>query len=203
MKLTPLGIEGAWIAESTLWNDDRGFLREWFKTEEVFAATGINFSIQQANISQNQSGVIRGIHYSLVPKGQAKWVTCVAGSLIDVVVDIRPNSPTFKKIEYIQLTPENGVSVLVGAGLGHGFESIQDKTSISYLLSSKYSADLEFVIHPYDTDLAINWRANTDEAIVSSKDLGSRSLQEALDERVLPTLGDTTQGRKSVKDSRQ
>jgi dTDP-4-dehydrorhamnose 3,5-epimerase len=198
MKLTPLGIEGAWIAESTLWNDDRGFLREWFKTEEVYAATGINFSIQQANISQNQSGVIRGIHYSLVPEGQAKWVTCVAGSLIDVVVDIRPNSPTFKKIEYIQLTPENGVSVLVGAGLGHGFESLEDKTSISYLLSSKYSADLEFGIHPFDTDLAINWRVNTDEPIVSSKDLGSRSLQEALNERMLPTLGDTTQGRKSV-----
>lgn len=198
MKLTPLGIEGAWIAESTLWNDHRGFLREWFKFEEVYRATGIDFSIQQANISQNQSGVIRGIHYSLVPEGQAKWVTCVAGSLIDVVVDIRPNSPTFKKIEYIHLTPENGVSVLVGAGLGHGFESIEDKTSISYLLSSKYSADLEFAIHPFDTDLAINWRAHTHEAIVSSKDLSSRSLQKALNERLLPTLVDTTQGRKSV-----
>lgn len=117
MKLTPLGIEGAWVAHSDLWNDERGFFREWFKAEEVYEATGLNFSIQQANISQSHSGVIRGIHYSLAQEGQAKWITCVAGSLIDVVVDIRPNSPTFKKIEYIELTPENGVSVLVGPGL--------------------------------------------------------------------------------------
>ena len=101
MKLTPLDIDGVWLAESPVWSDNRGFFREWFKCEDVKAATGIDFSIQQANISQSQRGVIRGIHYSLAPQGQAKWITCVQGSILDVVVDIRPKSPTYKKYIYI------------------------------------------------------------------------------------------------------
>ena len=104
MKLTPLGIEGAWLAESPVWSDERGFFREWFKAEDILSATGIDFSIQQANISQSQHGVIRGIHYSLAPQGQAKWVTCVQGSILDVVVDIRPTSTTYK--QHVSSRPE-------------------------------------------------------------------------------------------------
>jgi dTDP-4-dehydrorhamnose 3,5-epimerase-like enzyme len=79
MELTPLGIEGAWLAESPVWKDDRGFFREWFKTEDINKATGRNFNVEQANISSSTKGTLRGIHYSLAAKGQAKWVTCVTG----------------------------------------------------------------------------------------------------------------------------
>ena len=97
MELTPLGIEGAWLAESPVWSDDRGFFREWFKSESIKQVVGRDFKVEQANISSSTKGTLRGIHYSLATKGQAKWVTCVSGLIKDVIVDIRPNSKTFGK----------------------------------------------------------------------------------------------------------
>ena len=189
MELTPLSIEGAWLAESPVWRDDRGFFREWFKSEGVLAATGIDFAIEQANISQSQLGVIRGIHYSLAPQGQAKWVTCVQGSILDVVVDIRPNSPTYKKYEVVDLKGNEGRALLIGAGLGHGFLALEDNTTISYLLSSPYSPEYEFEIRPTDTELNINWHLELitgAEVVVSPKDAQAPTLAERLAERQLP-----------------
>ena len=79
MELTLMEIDGVWIAESPLWKDDRGFLREWFKNSDISRVTGRDFSVAQANISSSARGVVRGIHYSLAEGGQAKWVTCVTG----------------------------------------------------------------------------------------------------------------------------
>ena len=96
MKLTPLGIEGVWLAESPIWSDDRGFFREWFKSEDIRNETGRDFGIEQANISLSSRGTLRGIHYSVAPRGQAKWITCVVGSIKDVIVDIRPDSKSLR-----------------------------------------------------------------------------------------------------------
>ena len=189
MKLTPLGIEGAWLAESPVWRDDRGFFREWFKSEDILTATGIDFEIQQANISQSQRGVIRGIHYSLAPLGQAKWITCVQGSILDVVVDIRPNSPTFKKFEVVDLKGDEGRALLIGAGLGHGFLALEDNTAISYLLSSPYSPEFEFEIQPTDPELNVNWHLELvggTGVVVSPKDAQAPTLAERLAEGKLP-----------------
>ena len=87
MELTPLGIEGAWLAESPMWRDERGIFREWFKAEDVKNATGRDFGIEQANVSMSSAGTLRGIHYSMAPRGQAKWITCVSGAIKDVIVD--------------------------------------------------------------------------------------------------------------------
>ena len=170
MKLTPLGIDGAWVAESPVWSDERGFFREWFKSEEVLATTGIHFLIQQANISQSQRGVIRGIHYSLAPQGQAKWITCVNGSIRDVIVDIRPSSPTFGKSVFVDLNGLDGHAVLIGAGLGHGFASLAHSSTIAYLLSSAYSPTEEFEINPMDPELGIDWGVDLSEMSLSEKD---------------------------------
>ena len=186
MKLTPLGIDGAWVAESPVWRDDRGFFREWFKSEEVLAATGINFSIQQANISQSQRGVIRGIHYSLAPQGQAKWVTCVNGSIRDVIVDIRLSSPTFGKSVFVDLNGLDGRAVLIGAGLGHGFGSLAHSSTIAYLLSSPYSPTEEFEINPMDPELGIDWGVDLSEVSLSEKDKMAPSLAERHKEGNLP-----------------
>lgn len=186
MKLTPLGIDGAWVAESPVWRDDRGFFREWFKSEEVLAATGINLSIQQANISQSQRGVIRGIHYSLAPLGQAKWVTCVNGSIRDVIVDIRPSSPTFGKSVFVDLNGLDGRAVLIGTGLGHGFASLADSSTIAYLLSSPYSPTEEFEINPIDPELGIDWGVDSAEVSLSEKDKMAPSLAERHKEGKLP-----------------
>jgi dTDP-4-dehydrorhamnose 3,5-epimerase len=186
MKLKPLGIDGAWVAESPVWSDDRGFFREWFKSEEVLAATGINFSIQQANISQSQRGVIRGIHYSLAPQGQAKWVTCVNGSIRDVIVDIRLSSPTFGKSVFVDLNGLDGRAVLIGAGLGHGFASLAHSSTIAYLLSSPYSPTEEFEINPMDPELGIDWGVDLADVSLSEKDKVAPSLAERHKEGNLP-----------------
>jgi len=189
MEIKPLGIEGVWLAESPVWSDDRGYFREWFKSEDVLAATGIDFVIKQGNISQSQRGVIRGIHYSLAPQGQAKWVTCVQGSILDVVVDIRPSSPTYKKYELVDLKGNDGRSLLIGAGLGHGFLALEDNTAISYLLSSPYSPEFEFEIQPTDPELNINWYLELIGGagiVVSPKDAQAPTLADRLTEGKLP-----------------
>jgi dTDP-4-dehydrorhamnose 3,5-epimerase len=189
MELTPLGIEGAWLAKSPVRSDERGFFREWFKREEVLSKTKINFSVQQGNISISGKGAIRGIHYSLAPEGQAKWVTCVTGSIIDVIVDIRPSSPTFKRIEYVDLKGKAGNSLLIGAGLGHGFISLEEETSVCYLLSSPYVPELEFGISPTDESLGINWHMELLDGagvVISPKDAAAPTLKERIISGTLP-----------------
>ena len=186
MKLTPLGIDGAWVAESPVWADERGFFREWFKTEDVKTATGIDFSIQQANISDSREGVIRGIHYSLAENGQSKWITCVAGRMRDVVVDIRPSSPTFGKSVHVDLNGSDGRAVLICAGLGHGFASLADTSTIAYLLSSPYSPTEEFEINPMDLELGIDWGVENSKISLSEKDRIAPTLAQRLAEGKLP-----------------
>lgn len=190
MKIKQLGISGAWIAQSEVWKDQRGFFREWFKHEEIYEETKIDFSVRQANFSLSQKGVIRGIHYSLAPEGQSKWVTCVSGSIVDVIVDIRPDSPTFKLVEYVTLTPENGLSVLIESGLGHGFLSLEDHSGVSYLLSSPYSPGYELDIDPTDKVLNIGWGRIFDAETTftfSEKDLNAPSLESRLINSQLPS----------------
>jgi dTDP-4-dehydrorhamnose 3,5-epimerase len=187
MELTPLGIEGVWLAESPVWRDDRGYFREWFKSGDVKATTGIDFSIQQANISQSQRGVIRGIHYSLAPEGQTKWVTCVNGSIRDVIVDIRSSSPTFGKSVYVDLNGRDGRAVLIGSGLGHGFASLAHSSTIAYLLSSPYSPAEEFEINPLDPVLGIDWGLDLSEVSLSEKDKNAPTLAARSSEGKLPS----------------
>lgn len=189
MKLTSLGVEGAWLAESPVWKDERGSFQEWFKNEEVFQKTGFKFSVEQANISSSKKNVIRGIHYSLAPGGQAKWVTCANGRIMDLVVDIRPNSPTYKKTEYVILQAGDGKSILIGPGLGHAFLSLEDNTNVSYLLSSPYSPEFEYGIHPMDSELNIDWKLESglgNSAFISAKDLDAPTLETRRLEGRLP-----------------
>ena len=186
MELKPLGIEGAWLAESPVWSDERGFFREWFKSGDIKAATGIDISIQQANISQSQRGVIRGIHYSLAPQGQAKWITCINGSIRDVIVDIRPSSPTFGKSIHCDLDGQDGKAILIGAGLGHGFASLTHSSTIAYLLSSPYTPAEEFEINPLDPGLGIDWGLDLSEVSLSEKDKLAPTLAARASQGKLP-----------------
>ena len=157
MDIEELGIKGAWLARSPIHDDNRGFFREWFKAEEITNVLGRTFDVQQANISFSNKGVLRGIHYSLASRGQGKWITCVTGSIWDVVVDIRPSSPTFRKWIGIELNAKRGDAFFISEGLGHGFVALEDATNIVYLLTSPYSQADEFGIHPLDPDLSIAW----------------------------------------------
>lgn len=190
MVLEPLGIQGAWLAESPLRKDERGFFREWFKASDIQNLTGFEFSVAQGNISHSAKGVVRGIHYSISLDGQAKWVTCTSGSIMDFIVDLRVASPTFKKTVAIPLSENDGSAVLVGNGLGHAFLSLSDDTKVTYLLTSDYSPKDEFGINPFDDELEIDWQgflgSTSVKLIVSPKDMIAPSLLEQLRRNLLP-----------------
>jgi len=184
MELEALSIEGAWIGRSSIHKDQRGFFREWFKANEIERVIGRKFSVAQANVSQSNRGVVRGIHYSLATTGQGKWVSCMSGSIWDVVVDIRPSSPTFKKWVGVTLRGDVGEALFISEGLGHGFISLEENTVVTYLLTSPYSPEEEFEINPRDPDLAIEWPGL--EHLVSPKDASAPSLAERLAAGKLP-----------------
>ena len=186
MKLTPLGIDGAWLAESPVWSDDRGFFREWFKSEDVKVATGREFEIEQANISLSSAGTLRGIHYSIAPRGQAKWITCVTGSIQDVIVDIRPDSITFGKWIDVGLKGHSGKAVLISESLGHGFLALEDNTAVSYLVSTPFSPNNEFEINPLDERIGINWGIDPRSLKISDKDKNAPTLAEQMRVGKLP-----------------
>ena len=176
MEIKEVGIMGAWLAQSPLHVDTRGYFREWFKSDVIENILGRGFTVEQANISSSNKGVLRGIHYSLAIEGQGKWITCISGSIWDVVVDIRPSSPTFKKWIGIELNANSGDSLFVSEGLGHGFISLEDNSVVAYLTTSKYSPDDEHEIHPLDPQIGIAWPiANP---LLSAKDGSALTLQE-------------------------
>lgn len=186
MKLTPLDIQGVWVAESPIWSDDRGFFREWFKTDAIKEATGRDFGIEQANISLSSAGTLRGIHYSIAPRGQSKWIACVLGSIQDVIVDIRPNSKTFGQWIDVELKGDSGRAVLISEGLGHGFLALEDHTAVAYLVSTPFSPMHEFEINPLDEKIGINWGMPSSEFKISVKDKKAPTLAERLSEGKLP-----------------
>jgi len=186
MKLTPLAIDGAWIAESPVWSDKRGFFREWFKSEDVKVATGRDFGIEQANISLSSAGTLRGIHYSIARRGQAKWITCVSGSIQDVIVDIRQDSKTFGQWVDVELKGDSGEAVFVSEGLGHGFLALENNTLVAYLVSTPFSPTDEFEINPLDEKIGIDWRIDRSKLRISEKDRRAPSLAWRLNEGKLP-----------------
>ena len=186
MKLIPLGIEGAWLAESPVWSDDRGYFREWFKSDSVKSATGRDFGIEQANISLSSGGTLRGIHYSIAPRGQAKWITCVSGSIQDVIVDIRPHSKTFGQWVDVELKGDSGKAVFISEDLGHGFLALEDNTVVAYLVSTPFSPTDEYEINPLDEEIGIKWGMDLRSLNISGKDKIAPKLAERLTEGKLP-----------------
>ncbi|MGH7954833.1 MAG: dTDP-4-dehydrorhamnose 3,5-epimerase family protein [Gloeomargaritales cyanobacterium] len=176
VRLTELSIPGAFVLESPVWRDERGYFREWFKRDDL-EEVGVNFPIHQANLSMSKGGVVRGLHYSLAPEGQAKLVTCAYGELDDVIVDVREGSPTFGRFEVVQLCADVERSVLVPGGAAHGFCVTSELGALTYLLSSPFNPSRELEINPFDTTLGVPWPL-TGEAVVSAKDAHAPSLDE-------------------------
>lgn len=186
MELTPLSIEGVWSAKSSVWSDERGSFREWFKSTNLESITKKKFKVEQANISHSVKGTLRGIHYSLAEEGQAKWITCVSGLIKDVIVDIRPSSKTYGKWIEVELNGTSGNAVLIGEGLGHGFVSLAEVSTVAYLVSSPFSPSEEFEINPLDPAIAISWELPLSELKISEKDKNAPTLEERKKEGKLP-----------------
>jgi dTDP-4-dehydrorhamnose 3,5-epimerase len=177
MEFEKLDIDGAWIIRSPVFKDERGKLREYFRYHDSHKKTGLIFDVVQSMYSESKKGVIRGIHYSLSPNGQWKVITCISGAIFDVIVDIRIDSPTFGKVQTVELTSENGLSVLMQANLGHAFQAMSEIAIVSYNLNMEYHSDLESGINPLDSLLDIQWPVSP--KIFSQKDRIAPGLMES------------------------
>ena len=184
--MNPLGIEGAWVFTPQVHSDDRGSFAEAFRGAEFAADLGYRLDVAQVNCSVSRRGVIRGIHYADVPPGQAKYVTCVAGAILDVVVDLRAGSPSFGKWEAVQLDAGTRRAVFLAEGLGHAFMALTDDATALYLCSTPYAPGREHGVDPRDPAIGIAWPLDA-EPVLSDKDAAAPTLDEALRAGLLPS----------------
>jgi dTDP-4-dehydrorhamnose 3,5-epimerase len=188
MTLQELSISGAYVAMHKVFPDERGLFREWFKADEI-ESINTTFSVQQANYSKSKQFVIRGIHYSVAPQGQAKLVTCASGQIVDVLVDLRVGSPTYLKVEYVELSEDCGKVVFIPTGVGHGFVVESESAAVVYLTSSGYAPDYEKAINPTDQELGIIWPIPLGElGVISNADTQAPTLAQAKESGILPTF---------------
>jgi dTDP-4-dehydrorhamnose 3,5-epimerase len=186
MKVRELAIPGAWELTPRVHTDARGKFFEWF-TDSVFTEfAGHRLDMRQANCSVSSAGVLRGVHFAQVPPSQAKYVTCLHGSVFDVVVDIRVGSPTFGKWDAVVLDDRHR-SVYLSEGLGHAFLALEDDSTVMYLCSAPYAPDREHTINPLDPTLDINWPAVDGEPIMSDRDGEAPTLAQVQAAGLLPT----------------
>jgi dTDP-4-dehydrorhamnose 3,5-epimerase len=184
-----LDIEGAWVFTPQIHRDGRGEFLEWLRGGELDDDLGHRLDVAQANCSVSRRGVIRGIHYSDVPPGQAKYVTCTAGAIIDVVVDLRVGSPGFGRWQAVRLDDQTRCAVYLSEGLGHAFAALTDQATVLYLCSTSYAPDREHGVHPLDPDIGIAWPEDL-EPVMSDKDAAAPSLAEARSAGQLPDYRD-------------
>lgn len=184
MKILPLSIEGAFEIRPDMHGDSRGLFMEWYRWDALAEAVGHPLRLAQANLSVSAAGVVRGIHFASVPVGQAKYVSCVRGALLDVIVDIRVGSPTFGKWEMVKLDDVDRRSLYIAEGLGHGFVSLADGTTLAYMCSSVYNPAAEFTIHPLDPTIGIDW--SVERVMLSPRDEAAPMLEEVARKGLLP-----------------
>lgn len=177
MPTKSLNTQGAWVFTPQIFEDTRGIFYEWFQQSTYCEQSGTAFELVQANCSVSSKGVVRGIHFAGAPKGQRKYVTCVSGSIIDVIVDLRPNSDRFGKWEAIDLNPINRTVLSIPNGVGHSFVALEDNSTVMYLCDQNFNPNNEFGINPLDPTIGITWPSNLD-LIFSDRDINAPSFKE-------------------------
>ena len=184
MKIRPLSIDGAWEITPVQHGDPRGLFMEWYRFDHLAEAVGHPLRLAQANLSTSARGVVRGIHFADVPPSQAKYVTCVRGAVVDVIVDLRSGSPTFGQHEMVRLDEVDRRAVYLAEGFGHGFCALTDDATLTYLCSETFAPTREHAVHPLDPELGIAWPAEVPQ--LSAKDEAAPTLAEWIANRALP-----------------
>ena len=187
MEIRELAVPDCFVLDLVAHGDSRGRFVEWFKADVLREAVGYTFAPIQANHSVSARGALRGVHYALVPPGQAKYVYCPVGEVLDVIVDIRKGSPTFGVHDAVRLGSEEPRAVFLAEGVGHAFVSLAPASSATYLVSSPYAPEREFGIDPMDPELGLPWPSNL-EFEFSAKDRTAPSLAQAQARGLLPTM---------------
>ena len=175
MKITESKIKGILIIELDVFKDSRGYFAETFSLKR-YNDLGINLNFVQDNISVSRKGTLRGLHYQVPPKAQAKLCHVLKGRVIDVAVDLRFGSPTFGQYLALELSEENHTQIFIPAGFAHGFTVLSDEAVFQYKCSEFYSKEYERAIRFDDPDLKIDW--GIENPIVSDKDREAKFFKE-------------------------
>nr|WP_211176920.1 dTDP-4-dehydrorhamnose 3,5-epimerase [Pseudonocardia acidicola] len=179
-------IAGAWVFEPQVFPDARGLFAAPFQSAAFRAALGFDLTVAQTNHSVSARGVIRGVHFADTPPGQAKYVYCPRGALLDVIVDVRVGSPTFGQHLAVELDASSCRAVYLAEGLGHAFVALTDDTVMSYLCSTPYNPAGEHGISPLDPELGLPWPSDV-EPLLSEKDSTAPGLAQAAADGMLPS----------------
>ena len=157
MIFTETRLKGAFVIEPERREDDRGYFARTFCRRE-FEAHGLNPHVEQCNISFNRrKGTLRGMHFQAAPHEEVKLVRCIRGAIYDVIIDVRPDSPDFKRHVAVTLAAENGKMLYVPEGFAHGFQTLEDNTEVFYLMSRPYAAEYARGVRWNDPAFGIEW----------------------------------------------
>jgi dTDP-4-dehydrorhamnose 3,5-epimerase len=168
MIFTETRLQGAYLIEPELQHDERGFFaRTWCQNE--FAIKGLQTQWAQCNTSFNrQRGTLRGLHYQTAPHEEAKLVRCTMGAIYDVIVDLRVDSPTFRRWLAVELTAQNRLMLFIPTGFAHGFQTIADEVEVFYQMSACYAPECARGVRWDDPAFQISWPV--ERRIISERD---------------------------------
>ncbi|WP_437371618.1 dTDP-4-dehydrorhamnose 3,5-epimerase [Maribacter litoralis] len=171
MKIVESKLKGCLILEPQIHIDERGMFFEVFRKKELEFFLGYNIDFVQENTSISKKGVLRGLHFQRGDSAQAKLVSVQRGEVVDVIVDIRPDSASFGQHIKVNLSEANKKCIFIPKGMAHGFLALSNEVVFNYLCDGYYNPKLESGIYYNDSDLAIDWGYPLSELIVSEKDL--------------------------------
>src|SRR5438067_4587914 len=189
MQFRELAVRDAFEFVPGTFPDHRGLFVAPFQAESLVAALGHPLRLAQTNHRVSKRGTIRGVHFADTPPGQAKYVYCPRGALLDVVIDVRSGSPTFGQWDAVRLDSTEFRAVYIAEGLGHAFVALEEDTAMTYLCSTGYNPAGEHGITPLDPELGLPWPADL-TPIMSEKDADAPTLAEALAGGILPRYDD-------------
>lgn len=184
MVLGPTTILGVSKASRKTFPDKRGYLSEWFNSNEFTHDDFADFTPKQLLFSQSKKGVVRGIHYRHSFESQKKILTVISGKFIDILIDLRVGSPTFKHINVTKISDKGGEVLIIPTGVGHAFQALEDNSTMAYALSACYNTQAEKTINPFDPHLDFPWK--DDKVVVSDKDKLAMSFDYARLNNQLP-----------------
>lgn len=178
MEYIATELQGVFVIEPKVFNDERGYFLEAWKKEEFEKHVG-KVDFVQDNESKSSFGVLRGLHYQKGDASQAKLVRVIKGKVLDVAVDLRKSSPTFAKYVAVELSEENKRQLFIPRGFAHGFLVLSPEAVFTYKVDNVYCPQSETSIRWNDETLGIQWPIENDKIITSPKDLNGKSLSEA------------------------
>lgn len=170
MRFVETPLPGAWVIEPEPIEDERGSFARTFDADE-FRERGLNAEVAQCSASFNRlAGTLRGLHYQAEPHGESKLVRCVRGSIFDVAVDLRRDSPAFCRWHAVELSAQNGRAFYIPPGLAHGFQTLTDEAEVLYQMGNPYVAEAARGVRWDDPAFAIEWPQLAGERIISERD---------------------------------